>query len=133
MGDHVVRIGAVSLLPADICCRPMVPLWWGGLPPHPDILRGIFWRGYRDAATWFGAEPPASSDQCGCRRAAASNSTEEKVARWRAAHGLMQSKCSEPMPEVDPLTGQNVQELIKRAEAFARRDLILLRYAFLAL
>lgn len=129
--DHVVRVSAVSLLPADISCSPIVPLWWGGLPPQPDILRGIFWRGYRDAAMWFSAEPAASSDQCGCRRAAASNATEEKVATWRAAHALRLR--SEPMPEVDPLTGQNVQELIKLAEEFARRELKLLRYAFLTL
>merc|ERR1712012_139309 len=101
-------------------------------PPKPDILRGIFWRGYRDAAAWFRTEPK-DSDQCGCRRAAGREMNGGEVARWRAARDFIQSGSLESLPEVDSLTGENVQELIARAEAFASRQLYFVRCAFGAL
>eukprot|EP00428_Durinskia_dybowskii_P044281 CAMPEP_0170350142 /NCGR_PEP_ID=MMETSP0116_2-20130129/76365_1 /TAXON_ID=400756 /ORGANISM="Durinskia baltica, Strain CSIRO CS-38" /LENGTH=472 /DNA_ID=CAMNT_0010604033 /DNA_START=87 /DNA_END=1502 /DNA_ORIENTATION=- len=69
-GDHVVRISASGAPLADIRAPVRIPAWWMIMPPPPDILRGFFWIGYRDAARWFAAAPASAAkfDPCRCRR-----------------------------------------------------------------
>jgi len=64
-GSRVVKITARSA-PLHHVQSPMMPLWWAVFPPSKDVLRGMFWRGYRDMAEWFNT-PPETLNTC-CRR-----------------------------------------------------------------
>jgi len=140
-GDHVVRVSASGAPLADIRIQ-QAPFWWAILPPNPDVLRGIFWVGYRDAARYFAAQPrPSSLASCSCRRdapseegggqegAEADEGGDGALARWTAAVGLSTERgggagADKPLvPERDPKTGQEVQALIDEAEAMAGFEL----------
>lgn len=73
--DLVVKVSATSTPLTDIRA-PLSPPWWTVLPPSVDVLRGMFWTGYRDAAAWFSDPPQEPKNMCRCRsvprRAAAS-------------------------------------------------------------
>jgi len=106
-----------------------VPLWWGLLPPPPRILRGIFWCGYRDAAAWARSTPPSAFDPCGCRRPPERGSQTAKEregdrdrVRWEAVRALLKVDPSGDLPTLDPVTGENVAELITLAETLADRE-----------
>mmetsp|Transcript_70512 Transcript_70512/g.147630 ORF Transcript_70512/g.147630 Transcript_70512/m.147630 type:complete len:1121 (+) Transcript_70512:238-3600(+) len=69
IGDLVVKVSAVGAPLTDIRA-PISPLWWAIFPPSIDILRGMFWVGYRDAAQWFAG--PADGNFCRMRGPASS-------------------------------------------------------------
>lgn len=81
----VVKVSAVSTPMSDIRA-PMSPLWWTLLPPEADVLRGLFWTGYRDTALWFADTEKAG--MCGCRaegsRARARSRTQSLVGRTKS-------------------------------------------------
>lgn len=140
-GDFVVRVSACSAPLADLRTPRWIPQWWMLLPPPPDILRGLFWLGYCDAARWFATEPPverAAFDPCRCRRpaqgAAAPSDDGERFSahvRWKAAHALLTEapRGDVALPETDPRTGQDVKALIAQAEALAKRQGAMVAYA----
>jgi len=159
-GDFVVRVSACAAPIADVRMR-RVPYWWAVLPPSTSILRGLFWCGYRDAARWFAAEPANSStfDSCKCRRlpegvsgrgevggrSRATSDTDDDsskddmqeggaAARWAAARALLHKQPGgQLLPEKDPTTGENVEELVRLAEAMADRQGAAVQWALLAM
>lgn len=113
-----VRVSAMGRPLTDIRA-PVQPLWWGLLPPPIDVLRGLFWIGYRDAARFF-SEPPMQLDFCKCRRlpeqsdaddGADSSRESNRRSKFQAAQKLMLKRSTE-MPTKDPATGQEVSDLI---------------------
>lgn len=131
MHDYVVQVSATSMPLSDIS-SPSMPFWWGFIPPSVDILRGLFWLGYRDAARWFSTAPKATPDLCCSWRNstldvdngahAVADDDGESVARWRAARQLLRRSPVIETPALDPVTGDEVQMLIARALACASRQ-----------
>eukprot|EP00929_Paragymnodinium_shiwhaense_P054769 TRINITY_DN27447_c0_g1_i1.p1 TRINITY_DN27447_c0_g1~~TRINITY_DN27447_c0_g1_i1.p1 ORF type:complete len:727 (+),score=42.26 TRINITY_DN27447_c0_g1_i1:117-2183(+) len=135
--DHVVRVSACGAPLSDVRMS-IVPFWWGLLPPPLDVLRGVFWCGYRDAGLWFATPPKPPAEGCACSRkprpasggpregaAAADTSsdasadhTAERLEKWKAAQCLLEKRPGE-LPSKDPVTGQDVQALIRHAESYA--------------
>lgn len=128
--DRIIRVSALGAPLSDIRI-PQVPLTWMILPPSAEVLRGLFWVGYRDAALWFSTEPPTSQGSaCGPRRSPpASDSTPigkggrdkaepiDEVANWRAARTLVRGSLGpvgQQLPAVDDASGEDVVLLIKR-------------------
>lgn len=133
-GDRVVKVSGFGSPNSDIR-PPFLPPWWGIFPPPVRVLRGIFWRGYKDAARWFRTEPQPLFDQCSCnlRRTvspvAAENdrrraATDFGFKKWHAATALLQKKLalelSQEMPAVDPVSGDEVSALLRDFEVAAR-------------
>jgi len=118
-GDHVVSVSASGTPFSDVCI-PATPYWWALLPPQPRVLRGIYWCGYRDAGNWFLKEPRKQAVECSKRSSASSTTLEEidedGFENWRAAQKLLRQKWDGKLPEKDPITGEDVQELIREAE-----------------
>jgi len=54
--DRIIKVSGLGNPLTDIR-PPLIPLWWSILPPSPRVLRGLYWRGYQDAALFFQAEP----------------------------------------------------------------------------
>merc|ERR1719383_121044 len=125
-GDIVVRVSASGSPGSDVCL-PSLPHWWGVFPPPPDILTGIFWCGYRDAAQWFAKEPPTREALCGSRDRRSAERDESH--RWRAARKLLtRDPAAAPVAVCgDP---DKMEELIQRTLALASRDFARLRRAF---
>lgn len=126
--DHVVRISALSRPLTDIHA-PVQPLWWALFPPPVDVLRGLFWIGYQDAAQWF-AEPQADlfdvckgRDQTALKANTADISTRAQLAKFAAARKLLVRPASTKLPSQDPTTGQDVAELIEIYRQAVRRNL----------
>lgn len=132
----------------------MNPPWWIVFPPPADVMRGLFWAGYRDASRWFD-KAPDRRDFCGCRAPGGrpgrrSGSPAEsprggprdddalkftRVAKHTAARRLLLQKPQRPkdaLPELDPVTGQNVEELIRCYKRCAEKDWRILNYVFWA-
>lgn len=148
-GDHVVRVSACGAPLADIGVQ-QVPFWWAILPPSPEVLRGVFWCGYRDAARWFATQPKRNSlSSCGCRRDAQGedmqqdastdvDSSDTALARWRAANALCKKAAAGErdrplLPEKDPKTGQDIQALVERTEAHMTSALRMANFAMFVL
>merc|ERR1719291_1381131 len=120
-----VRVSALSRPLTDIKAR-LTPLWWTLWPPTEDVLRGMYWSGYADAARFFSESPmdPLSMCQCQCRRADDSKDggdspTAERSSQWgkfQAAQKLMSSRAGpagSKMPTADPVTGEDVDEMMR--------------------
>eukprot|EP00930_Biecheleria_cincta_P090514 TRINITY_DN79906_c0_g1_i1.p1 TRINITY_DN79906_c0_g1~~TRINITY_DN79906_c0_g1_i1.p1 ORF type:complete len:693 (+),score=49.87 TRINITY_DN79906_c0_g1_i1:52-2130(+) len=113
-----VRVSAISRPLTDIRA-PVQPLWWTLCPPPEDVLRGLFWVGYRDAAKFFSA-PPTPLDVCKCRRLPQSEAEYEadasmdsnRLTKFRAAQKMIIRRSGD-MPSVDPVTGQEIEDLIR--------------------
>ena len=63
----MVRVSAVSVPMSDVK-PPFMPPWWLFFPPDEDILRGLFWMGYRHAARWFSKEPSGAFECFYCKK-----------------------------------------------------------------
>lgn len=128
--DRIIRVSAMGAPLSDIRI-PQVPLTWMILPPSAEVLRGLFWCGYRDAALWFNTEPPASQGStCGprrsppvsdgspsSRRARAKAEPADEVVNWHAARTLVRGSLGpvgQQLPAVDDASGEDVVMLIKR-------------------
>lgn len=135
----VVKVSATSAPLTDLRA-PLSPPWWILLPPHVDVLRGLFWVGYRDAAQWF-TEPPQDPNPCRCRATpgrarrggessplhAAAAGLAGDIPQDKAAadplsasrfkkHAMAQSlllRQPKDRPIEDPVTGQSVEELVR--------------------
>lgn len=125
-GDQVIRISACAHPLADVKIERVL-YWWAILPPDPRLLRGIFWCGYRDAAYWFSQTPP-SQESC-CRKGKGNMSA---FTRWQSARKLLKKPASMSLPELDPVTGENVQELIQEAERRTKQATQLISYVLTA-
>jgi hypothetical protein len=64
--DFVVRISALTL-GGDVKSS-YLPLLWSVFPPEPDVLRGLYWIGYSNAARWFSQQPSRPFECWSCRR-----------------------------------------------------------------
>lgn len=113
-GDQVIRISACAHPLADVKIDRVL-YWWAILPPDPRLLRGIFWKGYRDCGRWFARAPDTSESCCGKGRKANHDPTSASK-RWHGARKLLKKSCSEELPKLDPVTGEDVKELIEEAE-----------------
>jgi len=123
-GNPVVRVSAGGTPFSDITASKTIPFWWSVFPPPPDILRGIFWLGYKDAASWFSQNSnPLGSPSCPVR----GNSGEDK--NWVAARALLQDRNTE-LPARHPRSPDDICELIQLTEAYIDRKM---RIPFLAL
>eukprot|EP00928_Gymnodinium_smaydae_P049293 TRINITY_DN33075_c0_g1_i1.p1 TRINITY_DN33075_c0_g1~~TRINITY_DN33075_c0_g1_i1.p1 ORF type:complete len:714 (+),score=62.25 TRINITY_DN33075_c0_g1_i1:199-2142(+) len=124
-----IRVSAICR-PLSEMKAPLHPLWWAMFPPPNDVLRGMLWTGYRDAARWFSTRTTGPLDLCKCRRidAASEDELASSPARSnnkRAAQDLLLKKPpQEEFPQIDPVTGQDVAELIEIYHKAAERNLI---------
>merc|ERR1719491_1491022 len=48
----VVKVSATASPTSEIRA-PFHPMWWGIVPPKTEVMRGMFWTGYLNAAQWF--------------------------------------------------------------------------------
>lgn len=106
------------------------PALVAAFPPTEDVLRGLFWVGYYHAAEWF-AEAPSDPQLCRCRARAPEKEdisskgsdtslqfdplASSRLEKHRMARKLLVKQLvplSHVLPEKDPVTGQNVAELI---------------------
>jgi len=112
--DHIVRVSALSRPFTDISA-PLQPLWWGLFPPPVDVLRGLYWTGYQDAAHWF-AEPQVEPLDVCKRRDHSVNGPDmpvfPKLSKLDAAKKLLVRPTSLQLPAHDPTTGEEVAELL---------------------
>lgn len=133
--DLVVKVSALASLLSDIRAR-LHPLWWALFPPSVDVLRGLFWVGYRDAANWFLEPSSGPLDMCKCRSEGrkrfrfdrpngdkpddvlVTEETDTLSSSRFAKHNFAQKfliKKPNPeavLPETDPVSGQAVAYLI---------------------
>eukprot|EP00929_Paragymnodinium_shiwhaense_P067679 TRINITY_DN3402_c0_g1_i1.p1 TRINITY_DN3402_c0_g1~~TRINITY_DN3402_c0_g1_i1.p1 ORF type:complete len:737 (-),score=139.56 TRINITY_DN3402_c0_g1_i1:334-2544(-) len=133
--SHVIKVSAVSRPLTDVRA-PLMPIWWALIPPSVDAVRGLFWTGYRDMAMYF-AEPPGDPlEGCKRRKPERSQSSDDeghanghingngsgyssdsdplvssRMAKYLAVRKLVK-KSAKPFPTKDPVTGQDVQELL---------------------
>ncbi|CAE7694505.1 Elovl7 [Symbiodinium pilosum] len=134
--DYVVRVAALLRNPSSDISAPFIPAWWSIFPPKEPILRGVYWRGYQDAARWFSRSPESSA--CWSCRASANaeglrrrpsgkgrlslkpEGTEETDGdardRWFEIQKLLLKKPDGGLPDVDPATGKPPEEYIKIME-----------------
>lgn len=124
-----VRVSAISRPLTDIRA-PVQPLWWSLVPPPVDVLRGLFWTGYRDAARFF-SKPPMPLDFCKCRRPSEMSETEDRGEVWRESKRLIKFQAAQKliinpsfeMPSRDPVTGQETAELMRCYTRSVERNL----------
>merc|ERR1712048_764647 len=116
------KVSATSSPLTDIRA-PLSPLWWILVPPSVEALRGLFWVGYSDAASWFAAPPADPLEICGkcrCGRAAADEMVPDplsssRLTKYNMAQKLLLRKTrplENALPETDPATGKTPTELI---------------------
>ncbi|CAE8735467.1 unnamed protein product, partial [Polarella glacialis] len=148
----VVKVSSTSKPLTDIRA-PFNPPWWLLFPPTEDVLRGLFWVGYYHAAEWF-AEAPSDPQLCRCRARAPEKEdisskgsdtslqfdplASSRLEKHRMARKLLVKQLvplSHVLPEKDPVTGQNVAELIAtyRRAADQTCKLAVLAFALLVL
>jgi len=135
--SHTIRVSALSRPLTDISA-PLSPLWWSMFPPPVDVLRGMYWIGYRDAARWFSAAPTDPLSLCMCRRSAGRESSpndddktqisrlSNRVVKHRAAEKLIINRHASgglQLPSLDPVTGQPVAELLQCYSSSVERNL----------
>lgn len=87
--DKVIRVSAYSAPGSDI--KPgLVPPWWTVIPPEPDVLRGMFWTGYLDAAKFFQESQFDQQMSCGncVKRRHKSDTPPKESPNWLALHEL---------------------------------------------
>jgi len=113
-----VRVSAISRPTTDIRA-PLQPIWWALFPPPVEVLRGMFWTGYRDAERFFSAPPVDPLDPCRCRRSIGNPQDGDQaakgpnqVAKFNAAQKLMTKPCAD-LPLIDPVTGVDVSEYLR--------------------
>eukprot|EP00927_Polykrikos_kofoidii_P006656 TRINITY_DN12697_c0_g1_i1.p1 TRINITY_DN12697_c0_g1~~TRINITY_DN12697_c0_g1_i1.p1 ORF type:complete len:1048 (+),score=122.69 TRINITY_DN12697_c0_g1_i1:79-3222(+) len=117
-----VKISATGAPLTDIRA-PTSPLWFSFLPPNLDALRGLYWIGYRDTHAWF-TKDPADALFC-CRPSGRRIAIEEledpesknNVLKHDRAQKLLLRRpqpgpAGDGLPELDPVTGQVVADLI---------------------
>jgi len=135
--DRVIRISALSQPLSDIRLS-VAPIWWMMLPPRISILRGLFWCGYQDASLWFSTEPQPPLELCGCRRPPGSEDQLDdgsELAKWQAARALLTGPMppvGEQLPALDPVSGEDVQVLIRQCRLAAEQNSRAATWAFAA-
>merc|ERR1719498_1853207 len=84
-GDRLLRISVIGAPYADI--KPSVPLpyWWAIYPPPKEIMWGIFYLGYMDAAAFF---ETGNSKASRCCRPRGANQEKVVMANASAWHWL---------------------------------------------
>eukprot|EP00927_Polykrikos_kofoidii_P061747 TRINITY_DN56582_c0_g1_i1.p1 TRINITY_DN56582_c0_g1~~TRINITY_DN56582_c0_g1_i1.p1 ORF type:complete len:732 (+),score=106.26 TRINITY_DN56582_c0_g1_i1:161-2197(+) len=131
-GDSVVKVSGIGSPTSDIG-PPLLPPWWAILPPSERVLRGLFWRGYGDAARWFRTEPATMLEPRSCKlRRLSSTATADVnrqeadigsgLKRWQAATRLVRKKILDEgtdLPIVDPVSGVDVCTLVREFETAA--------------
>lgn len=118
--SHTIRVSALSRPLTDISA-PLQPMWWILFPPPVDVLRGMYWIGYRDAARYFSVAPANPFDLCMCRRTPGRDNGKHKLdedsvvhskqLKFQAAQKLILIRSGKE-PSKDPVTGRAVQELV---------------------
>lgn len=97
-GDRVVKVSSRGA-PLSHIQAPVMPVWWMVLPPSIDVLRGMFWCGYRDAALYFGHQPvPHSLDCCVGRRSACDQAVQTGKASGRTVASMSGGKDASASP-----------------------------------
>eukprot|EP00933_Yihiella_yeosuensis_P041370 TRINITY_DN35761_c0_g1_i1.p1 TRINITY_DN35761_c0_g1~~TRINITY_DN35761_c0_g1_i1.p1 ORF type:complete len:736 (+),score=112.38 TRINITY_DN35761_c0_g1_i1:80-2287(+) len=137
--SHLIKVTALGGPLADISA-PASPTWWALLPPDVDILRGLFWIGYRDAGRWFHQPPTDPSCRCNCSSRQRNDPDEDgedplikaRGEKYRLAQKLLDNRAQKQrsprgtpsweMPEIDPVTGRPVNEFIELYEAAVRQS-----------
>jgi len=134
--DCVVRVSAMIAGPSTDIKPPLLPMWWSVFPPEEDILRGIYWMGYKNAAQWF-SEAPSSFECLSCRSSAVTaridgsrrnspttgsrpreDSEDGSTITWLAARQtLLKAPGAAYLPDVDPVTGRKPSEYVDLLEA----------------
>ncbi|CAJ1365310.1 unnamed protein product [Effrenium voratum] len=142
--DFVVRVAALLRNLSSDIKAPLVPAWWSIFPPQEDVLRGLYWQGYRDAARWFARNPEGTFDCLSCRASAtptglrrrpsgkgreAKDAAEElseenqKATAWSTLQKMLTKTPAEaPLPDVDPVTGKSPADYIAIMEEAMRRQ-----------
>lgn len=108
-------------------------MWWALFPPPVDVLRGLFWTGYRDAARYFSEKPPTDPlELCKCRArpdplqgGKSLPEMDKQQLKHQAAQKLIISRQGPAeVPTVDPITGREVAELMKCYSKSVERNLM---------
>jgi hypothetical protein len=122
-GDRLLRISVIGAPYADI--KPSVPLpfWWAICPPPSEIMWGIFYLGYMDAANFF--ETGHAKGRC-CRPRGA-NQEEVVMVNASAWHWLrsLSSLRGETDDQARNDLPPNIDALVGSACRLAIRDWIL--------
>lgn len=136
MDDYMVRVSACSMPSSDIK-PPLLPIWWAIFPPSVEVLRGLFWMGYRDAGRWFSQSPQAGFACFACRRPLELTETEAAalkrsasdsdvpvgVAKRRRSRALSTSKSQSALDEL--VDGEGDGEEDRSTAWTAARKLVL--------
>jgi len=128
--SHVVKVSALSRPLTDIRAR-LQPLWWSVFPPQVDVLRGMFWSGYRDASRFFTETPKGPIDLCKCRRPEDLKPEDLRMLKYQAAQKLLikaPGTAGRRSPLIDERTGQNVEELVRAYERSIQWNLAVLAF-----
>jgi hypothetical protein len=138
--SHTIRISAISRPLTDISA-PLHPFWWLLFPPSVDVLRGMMYTGYRDAARWFLSPPMDPLDLCRCRKpqhkdaiytggstdmVSQSSGMQHRRLKREAAQKLVRCRkqlSREEMPILDAATGRKVEELMQIYNRSVERNL----------
>eukprot|EP00928_Gymnodinium_smaydae_P081301 TRINITY_DN6484_c0_g1_i1.p1 TRINITY_DN6484_c0_g1~~TRINITY_DN6484_c0_g1_i1.p1 ORF type:complete len:759 (+),score=100.43 TRINITY_DN6484_c0_g1_i1:60-2336(+) len=131
--DHKIRVSAFSSPSSDIK-PPVLPQWWSIFPPEEEILRGIFWMGYRDTARCFKEPKRPVIDMCACRKSSEDDSHgHEHSEAWKATRKLfLRTPAERDLPEVDKFTGKDPREFVSACEGAVERNKRLLLRVFTA-
>jgi len=132
--SHTVRVSAICRPLTDMRA-PLHPLWWTLFPPPPDVLRGLYWTGYRDAARWFSllSQPHQGPlDMCRCRRSEEEADSPRRLEKFSTISKFILKSPVLPaatmqqdpeLPVLDEVTGRNVADLIQMYHQSAERNL----------
>lgn len=137
--DLVIRVAALLRNLSSDIKAPSVPTWWSVFPPEEDVLRGLYWQGYSDAARWFTQGPQSAFDCISCRASVAPSGMRRRSStKGRKAEEDEEPKDDRPaallevqklqlkkpadeaLPESDPLTGRSPLEYIAIMEETMR-------------
>lgn len=125
LDDFMVRVSAFSVPSSDIRAR-LLPPWWALFPPREEVLRGVFWMGYQDAARWFAKPAIQSFELCGCRDSKGDeDETSEGAssATWSEARKLLLHTLPEQdLPELDSITGLKPAQFVDACTAAIERE-----------
>jgi elongation of very long chain fatty acids protein 4 len=122
-----IRISAISRPLTDIRA-PFHPLWWALFPPREDVLRGLYWIGYREAARWFTTPPVSRLERCRLRRSSSKETVDDGDNTEVSTFGQQQP--GPRLPRVRSLT--EMQELGNRFTKFEAAQKLIVRPCSLA-
>eukprot|EP00931_Biecheleriopsis_adriatica_P067181 TRINITY_DN41369_c0_g1_i1.p1 TRINITY_DN41369_c0_g1~~TRINITY_DN41369_c0_g1_i1.p1 ORF type:complete len:738 (+),score=99.49 TRINITY_DN41369_c0_g1_i1:196-2214(+) len=96
--DYVIRVSALLQGPSSDIKPPILPTWWSIFPPEEPILRGMYWLGYQNAASWFSQSPSSAFECWSCRSGVASSQASRRSPSGRQTMQNARPKASDPAP-----------------------------------